>query len=346
MTGLVDVLTGHAAAELIHALLRAGILDELREPRSPVELAAARRLDEGATRVALEFAARTTGVLAQRADGRFVLAPRFRRDDRWRGLLEKFVGAYGPALRAPVRQLARRARPGIDQRALARAFAWDEESPRVVETILGLAPTGVLDLGCGRGALLAQVCAEAGIEGWGIDPSVAMCRAARARVARAGPRRDVHIRRGGVLEVGRLLSPRERRRVSLVHAASLFNEMTDDVALVAVLTRLRRWFPGRWLIVVDYLGALGRGARAGPYTYLTDLVQALSRQGVPPPSHERWAALYRAAGARLVHAAEGRTLDLRWFIHVVRLGPVSAPSGRRAARRADAPGAARPRGSR
>jgi SAM-dependent methyltransferase len=272
--------------------------------------------------VALEFVARTTGlVLVER--GQFALAPGIAANTTWRALLEKFVGAYGPAIHDPVGQLRAIDRAGatIDQAALTRAFAADEESPAVVDAIVELEPKGVLDLGCGRGGLLAQVCAGRSIRGWGIDRSATMCRAARARMASARLDKQVKIHRASAHDVGRALPAADRQRVDVLYAASLFNEwMADESLAVAILVRLGAWFPGRSLVVVDYLGALGRGRRAGPYTRLTDLAQSLSGQGVAPASHRSWERLYRAAGARLIAASESRTLDLRWFVHVVTLG--------------------------
>lgn len=321
-SGVIDLLVHHAAAELLCGLGRVGVLDALRAPRAPAELAVALALDPRITAGVLDFLARTTDVVCRRG-ARFMLAPAYVASPRWRGLVEKLAGAYGPALRAPLAGL--RGRAAIDHRALARAYAWDAESPRVVQTIRDLHPTGVLDLGCGRGALLAAVCAGAGVRGWGIDASAAMCRAARATVAAAGLGRRVAIVRGAAEDAPRLLSAAVRARIDVVHAGSLLNAfMAEEAHAVAVLARLGRAFPGRTLVVVDYLGG---GRRApGRYTLLTDLGQQLTGQGTPPANHARWAALYRAAGAAPVAAMEGRTFDLRWFIHVVRL-----PGARRAA---------------
>ncbi len=322
MTRLLDVVTGHAAASVLYGLLRAGVLDRLRTPHTAAEVAVAHRLDAAGTEVALDFVARTTGVV-RRARGRFVLAPTYARGDGWRALLEKFVGAYGDTVRDPIARLRDLDQAGAatDRAALTRAYAWDVESPAVVQTLVDLAPAVVLDVGCGRGALLAQVCGGRAIRGIGVDPSAAMVRAARAGTTAAGLADRISIRRGGVLDLGRVLTAAERRAVSVVHGGSLLNELVrDEAVVVATLARLGRWFPKRTLVVVDYLGALGQRRAAGPCTYLNDLVQALSGQGVPPSTHDRWAALYVAAGARLVEAAEGRTFDLRWFVHVIHLG--------------------------
>jgi SAM-dependent methyltransferase len=317
-SGLLDVLAHHAAAELLCGLIRCGVLDELRTPRAPAELARRLALDPRATAGALRYLARTTDVIRHRG-GRFALAPAYARSARWRGLVEKLVGAYGPALRDSLAGL--RAAAAIDRAALARSYTWDAESPVVVQTIRELRPAGVLDLGCGRGRLLAAVCADPAVRGWGIDASAEMCRAARATLAAAGLARRVVIRRGTAEQLARLVPAAARARIDVVHAGSLFNAvMTDEFRAVALIAGLGRAFPGKTLVVVDYLGGADTGKRSvGRYTQLTDLTQLVTGQGTPPASHARWAALYAAGGAALITAAEGRTFDLRWFIHVVRL---------------------------
>lgn len=321
MKRVVEMLAGHAAAEVLYGLLRAGVLDDLCVPRTAVELAAAHHLDPAATGVTLEFVARTTG-LVEVNGGKFALAPGVAESATWRALLEKFVGAYGPAIRDPLASLRAldRASAMIDQAALTRAFAANDESPAIVDKIVQLEPKGLLDLGCGQGGLLAQVCAGRSIRGWGIDRSATMCRAARARLVSQGLDKQIKIRHASAHDIGRALSAADRQRVDVLYAASLFNEwMADESIAVAILTRLGALFPARSLIVIDYLGALGRGRRAGRYTHLTDLLQSLTGQGVAPPSHRSWERIYRAAGARLVAATESATLDLRWFVHVVTL---------------------------
>src|SRR5690606_33081735 len=99
-----------------------------------------------------------------------------------------------------------------------------------------------------------------------------------ATVAAAGLSRRVAIRRGPAEAAPRLLTAAARARVDVLHAGSLLNaHMADPARAVALLTRLGRAFPGRTLVVVDYLG--GDGARAGRYTQLTDLGQLLTGQG-------------------------------------------------------------------
>jgi SAM-dependent methyltransferase len=320
---LLDVLAHHAAAELLCGLGQLGVLDALGTPRAPAALARAFAIEPGITGQVLDFLARTTDVIRRRG-GRYSLAPAYAASSAWRGVVDKLVAAYGPALRTPRAGL--RGEAAIDLAALAHAYRRDVESPAVVAAIHALRPSGVLDLGCGRGGLLAAVCADPGVRGWGIDASAAMCRAARATCAAAGLARRVVVRRGAAHDVARLVPAAARARIDVLHAASLLNaSMADRGRAIALLGRIARAFPGRALVVVDYLGA---GRASGLYTRLTDLGQLLTGQGTPPATHGDWAALYAAAGGVLVEATEGRTFDLRWFVHVVRL-PGSSPAATR-----------------
>jgi hypothetical protein len=86
---------------------------------------------------------------------------------------------------------------------------------------------------------------------------------------------------------------------------------------IQLLRVLRDAFPDRRLLVVDYLGRLGR-ARGGNNDYqavLQDLVQALSGQGIPPPDLKGWSDVYEAAGVRLTRVWQGPGSGLEWFIH-------------------------------
>jgi hypothetical protein len=141
------------------------------------------------------------------------------------------------------------------------------------------------------------------------------------------------VRRGAAHDLARLVLPAARARIDVLHAASLLNASMGLDGRPGprhrTARRIARAFPGRAMVVVDYLGA---GRASGPYTRLTDLGQRITGQGTPPATHGRWVALYAAAGGALVEATEGRTFDLRWFVHVVRLpGKPGSRSMRRGA---------------
>jgi SAM-dependent methyltransferase len=329
-SGIVNFIGGFATSALVYDLLRNGLVDDLHSWQTASGLGTARRLNIGALTIVLSYLACESDFLVRRGD-RYRLAARYARHDSWRAVIEKFVGAYGALIRAPVGALRRTsyAHHRIDRVSLARAYTWDAESPVVLKAIARLRPKGIVDIGCGQGQLLVQACAQTGARGWGIDQSPEMCRGARKAVRTASVSDRVAIRCGSVLELRRLLSSKERAAVSVIYVGSLLNEFVlQDAHTVALLGRLTKLFPGRWLVVVDYLGTLSRdgNALAGTYTRLTDLCQALSAQGVPPATHRQWHALYHAARCRLVRVVEQEIDGLRWFAHTVQLSAAARAS--------------------
>ena len=319
--GIIDALSGYYAVELMHGLCRSGAIDSLKQWITSQELAERHRLDARHVELALEFLARSTDLVRRRRNG-YSLTPNYARSGAWRGLLEKFVGAYGASLRAALKPNFAATANKARRAALARAYSWDSESPHVVDTILSLRPRGMLDLGCGHGALLVRVCASQAVRGWDIDLNATMRRRALRAVRQAGLSQTVAILDGDALDVAKLLPKRDRGQIDVIHSGSLLNELFGRPGQVgAFVQRLGRLFPGAWLVAVDYLSCLDEPkAIGGPYTWLTDLTQGFSGQGLPPATHQQWAKLYASAGAQLTHVLESSTTDLRWFIHVVRLG--------------------------
>jgi len=87
------------------------------------------------------------------------------------------------------------------------------------------------------------------------------------------------------------------------------------------LRGLRRLFPDRPLLILDYYGRLGqtksRKLAKERETLLHDFAQLISGQGIPPASAAEWRSIYAEAGCRLVHISEDK-LTTR-FIHILRL---------------------------
>ena len=324
MHEVTTVLEGFFAGCLLRELFSAGMFERLRSPTAPPDLALALHYDEAALRSSLEFLARTTRTLERVRGGRYRLGPDLRSAA---GIVSvaKFLGAYGPAAfraRSSWRS-ARRAAQHVDRGALASAFSLAPRDPAaVIDLVRKRARTGLLDLGCGTGSLLATVCKRGGPLGWGIDESHAMCRAARCALRRYGLNRRVRVRCADATRPTRVLDSAERAQVDVIHAASLFNAlMRPPARAVRLLRALRRTYPGRTLINVDYLGVLTRPQDRPPLrgATLQDIAQVLSGQGIPPQSHDGWAHLYRDAGCTLTDVVEVRTTGLRWFVHTVTL---------------------------
>ena len=151
-----------------------------------------------------------------------------------------------------------------------------------------------------------------------------MCASAVDLVAQQGLERQIRIFQSDVSKLDDHLRDDERRNIEALHARSLLNEFfrfgSNDV--IQLLKGLKRLFEGRSLIVVDYYGKLDR-LRDYPlryrHTLIHDVAQVVSAQGVPPADIRAWAKLYRGAGCDIVHAYEGESDGIEWFIHRVTL---------------------------
>ena len=315
-----DLAEGFQLSHAVWTLHHLGLLGALATPLTAKQLAARHSLDAGLVSGLLAYVAARTDLL-RRKGARFVAtrhaagAPAF--------LLDLYVGAFGgnaaglgALLRRP--SLAPRA---IDRALQARAFAGAPDSGALPAIIRGLGFTRLLDLGCGSGALLADLAAkDADFTGWGIDANRAMCRAARRRLRAAGAGRRVRILEGDCRDLARAVPPAIRADVGAVAAGDLANEMfaEGDGAVIAWLHRMRALFPGRPLLLADYYGRLGAGAgKASRETLLHDYVQLISGQGIPPASAAQWRRIYAGAGCRLLHVIEDKRTTR--FIHLVRL---------------------------
>lgn len=310
---------GHAVAAL-HAL---GVMDALSVARLPEDLAREFNLDEAILAGLLDHTARTTDLVKRQ--GRH-----YRHTRAWSTGARFLVGLYGLAFgaaAAQVQTLLQQPARGpalIDRRQHARAF---EEHDRAAEA-LGVLPgllrqlgmQRVLDLGCGPATLLIEMAgADPAFRGWGVEANARMQAAARAAMRQAGVTRRVKVLRGDARAIDTALAPAIAAQVQAAVASHFVNEMFGDGTLAVVdwLRGLRQVLPGRLLLVADYCGRLGSSLPADRRTLVHDHAQLLSGQGVPPPRQRDWAALYQAAGGRLVHAMED-TQSTR-FIHLVAL---------------------------
>ena len=326
----LDALAGYFSIELFYQLDRMGLVAKLERPCSVAKLARAHGLDPNVLRIVLEFLVTTQFVSGEGRDTYFVNRAQ---------LLEtqfnarKFAGAYGPVMRG----LPQALRPAggarlVDQERLAEAFslAVTQNNTALRQLIAASQSRGLLDLGCGTGSLLVELALDQPrFRGFGIDSNRYMCEAARRSARDHGVEMRVRVRLGDATHPLRMLDLRERRGIDAVHGRSFLNACFrgGESKAIQVLTRLRTALPGRVAWFVDYYGELGqlpsRPDRCRRLGVLQDVVQALSGQGVPPHTERQWRDIYRRAGCDLQqsHNFDG---EIRWFIHVVRLGSRSS----------------------
>jgi SAM-dependent methyltransferase len=183
----------------------------------------------------------------------------------------------------------------------------------------------ILDLGCGPATMLTELCrGNPAFQGWGIDESGPMCKIARERIARAGLKKRVRILHGDARNLGNYIKPDLRRKIDALQCKGLFNELfrSGNSEAIQYLAKLKKWFPGKLLFVVDYCGKLTRVdavPRKYQHTLIHDIIQFLSAQGVPPADLKGWAEIYEKAGCVMEHAVEGDNQGIEWFVHMVRL---------------------------
>jgi len=317
-----DLAEGFHLANIVLAFERHGILSSLARPVTAAALARRHDVDLALLQAALELlAARTT--LIARGGARFRLASGY--DGYARAVIHQYLGAYGPNACAFDRILRNPAlgRGLTDPPQHAKAYAAEPalSSVLIADLVVQLGLNDVLDLGCGTGALLADLAGRiAPFHGFGLDSNPAMCAAAQQRLRATAGAAKVRIFRGDSRRPLAALPAPIARQVRTLTAASLANEFFADPAWPAArwLTGLKAAFPGRTLLIGDYYGQLGRGRppRSNPLA-LHDFVQLISGQGVPPPDLQSWKKIYRSARCALVHVAEDRAAS--FFVHLLKL---------------------------
>jgi SAM-dependent methyltransferase len=302
---------GHAVNHLVDV----GLLDEQERPVA--EVAAARGLDPAVLGGMLEFLATRTD-LVSKGDTGFRIGPGLGPVER--GLIDQYLGAYGPNVAALPDILAGTVdgRSLTDRERHARAFA---EAPgagaALLPDLLGkLGLDHVLDLGCGSGELLAELARRnPEFHGHGVDANPGMIDAARAREL---PADRVRFSVGDVTDPQTCVAEDVRVATKNLVASNLLNEFfAADGAAADWLRRLAKAFPECVLVVVDYYGVLGHSAEPLPRLALHDWIQLLSSQGVPPPDLDGWQSVYEQADCQLLHAIQDVKESV--FIHLVRL---------------------------
>jgi SAM-dependent methyltransferase len=325
----VEVIEGFYTAHAVWALHRLGALSRLAAGTDLSDLAEQLGCDAALLAALVEYVHHTTDLLDRDGD-RYILAAPHRGYNTVGFHLDKFIGAYGPAI-ANVLDLLRN--PGLgpalrNRDALARAFTRRvAHRPSLTVRLLHTWDvSSLLDLGCGTGTVLVELAeSDPTFRGWGIDASRQMVDAATERVRLAELDDRVQITQGDVRTMDQAMMGRiASAGVSAAYGRSLLNEFFADGGRGAteVLSTLRRLLPGRLLFVEDYYGHLTYGRGPDPahrHTVVQDLAQVVSGQGVPPPNLGGWARIYAAAGCGLLKAYEGDNDGIRWFVHVLAL---------------------------
>lgn len=214
-----------------------------------------------------------------------------------------------------------------DAAAFAQAFervqAWHGYE-NIISILSALRAKTILDLGSGPGRLAELFCEAApDHRAFGVDLNTYLCSHGNARLKGLGLGGRAKLKQGSVLEFDKLLSEAAIRSVDVVTGSNIFNEFfAEEKKLVGLLKRLRKAFGGKYLLVMDYYGVLDTikaNDRNLQHSYVHDLVQLFSGQGVPPGDYRGWNKYYVQAGCSLMHVYEGMSDGVNWFVHIVRL---------------------------
>jgi SAM-dependent methyltransferase len=326
---LLGSIAGAYTAEILLQLKRLKILSELKRWQTANEISKKFACDPSILGILLEFLSQNSVVIQRSQGGSYRINPRSGNMSEVTFCLEKFMGAYGRTLRniGTILRSQGAVRKILDERALASAFGdlGIIATPVIPDVMARQGIRCVLDLACGPGSLLIELGSRnKKFRGYGVDSSSAMCRIAKSRIHRLKFSNRICIRRGDARNIEHCFAAAEIREIEAVHARSLLNEFFRGGSreVVRLLRGLRRVLPGRIAWFVDYYGRLGWDLpvnRELLYTSLHDVVQSVSRQGIPPPDVRAWKRIYADSGCKLLEALEFKSDGIHWFIHNVRL---------------------------
>ncbi len=321
-----DLVEGFHLSQAVNALHDLGVFSALTKPCDAATLAARYKVDVDLLRGVVEYVAARTSLLKKNRDGRFALTRDY--DVAARFFLDLYVGAYGGNAVALQKLLHNppAAASKVDRLRHARAFANVDQSTLgpLPDIVRQLGFTKLLDLGCGNGELLLDLARQdRGFTGFGIDVNPAMLKLARSR-ARAGRLgRRLQFLEGDCRQLRKAVPVDVRPEIGSVTACNFVNEMfgKGGARVIQWLKELRRMFPTRPLLILDYYGRLGQKKKLKiekeRETLLHDFAQLISGQGIPPGDVNEWNSLYREAGCQLVHVIEDKRTTR--FIHLLRL---------------------------
>ena len=328
-SGPLEIIEGFYLTYIINHFHQNGVLERLTGERDASEIAGEFGYDHELFDTLLDFAYQATDILIRNRSGNYLLNPKYQRYYSLGFQLDKFIASYGPSLVQLEQSLSSKTlgRQLVNRKAEARAYhtIGSPPNPLVVEIIQELKLHSLLDLGCGPATLLTELCeADQKFRAWGIDESAAMCKVARERVARAHLTKRIRIIHADARNLGTHLRPQIRQSIEALQSKGLFNELFryGNEEAIKYLLRLKKWFPGRLLFIVDYYGKLTHVSTVAAkyrHTLIHDVIQAITAQGIPPSDLEGWGAVYDAADCSIEHAFEGDSQGIEWFVHLVRL---------------------------
>lgn len=185
----------------------------------------------------------------------------------------------------------------------------------------------ILDLGCGMGGLMVRYCSgDKKRRAIGIDNNRGLCKRGNRLFENNGLKSRARIYYGDVMKMDESIPGRSRDAVNIVVANNFMNELFGGSSIKkpieGLLAELKKTFPGRYLVIMDYYGVFGtkrKNEARLQHNYIHDIMQLFSGQGVPPANYKAWNKYYRKAKCKLIQVYEGTNSGVNWFVHVVKM---------------------------
>lgn len=331
---LIDHIEGYYLARVIDTLYQEGVLQILSERKDYKIYAREQGLDLQLLYCLLEYASIRSDLIerCETKDGvSFVVSPVYNELSLQKHLLDQYVGAYGPCidklskiLRAPSQSSSI-----VNFTRHAASFApLDniENDTEVAKLISELQINKLLDIGCGSGTMLVKLgkhkqCFSA----IGLDPNREMITIARNYIANSELNARIKVIQGDSSQLNTLLTKDVRESIEAISAVSVANAFFGGRSgpnIENFFLNLRQFFPNRILINADYYGRIGRNfsqTKRFQRTFLHDIAQVVSGQGVPPQNLKEWLKIYKKCSCRFIKAFKGEKDGVKRFIHIVQL---------------------------
>jgi precorrin-6B methylase 2 len=312
---IFEVIEGYYISQILIYLSRAGFFLPGKNKRSNIPAHDLNKM--------LQVLYERTDIIQKKRSGEFAVAEKYRAYTSLGFHIEKLLQAYGH-----VNTAGKGFELTTDETTFAKAYknVYPYQDWKFLLDFIGpMHVQHLLDLGCGAGALTVQFCKQGkNHTAVGIDAGDEMCSTARhfIKQAKLATRIKIHCERAE--NFASVLPAHVIQQTDIIVAGNLFNEFFEDGGITAVdlLKKLKQYFPGRYLIVIDYYGILGTANynNAGlTHNYVHDMLQLFSGQGVPPANYKKWQKLYNAAGCILTKVTEGQSQGVKWFLHKVQL---------------------------
>jgi SAM-dependent methyltransferase len=231
-----------------------------------------------------------------------------------RGVLNIYLGAYDEVLSSLEPLLKKKMKlddPKLDRStrhaAAGTAFATCVNTiPKVVELIKNYEFNCVLDLGCGTGDFLIQLCREnTKLRAIGVDMSTDALAQARDSSKQFDVDGRIQFKTATIGKEEIPLTSQEMKDVDLLTSMYMVHELGRDGrgAIIELIVKLKKQFSGKKLLLIEVedfdpkLNSSEELAHYGRMDYR--LIHILSRQGLPRPQMD-WHGIFKDAGCAVV----------------------------------------------